>query len=89
MTSTPFSFRATDDAIDDLRLRLRHTRWAAPIGAPGWEAGTDATELRRLVDYWATAYDWREHESAINALPAFTSDIARIRVLTRSPHFSQ
>ncbi|GLZ01044.1 epoxide hydrolase family protein [Actinoplanes sp. NBRC 103695] len=61
--------------LDDLRARLRNTRWATswPIGA--WEAGTDGTLLRRLVDHWATAYDWRKHEADINALPSHIADI--------------
>jgi pimeloyl-ACP methyl ester carboxylesterase len=64
-----------DTDLDDLRARLRRTRWAEswPIGA--WEAGTDGAELRRLVDYWAAGYDWRKHEAAINALPSRFADI--------------
>jgi pimeloyl-ACP methyl ester carboxylesterase len=59
-----------DAELDDLRARLRGTRWATPWPVNAWDAGTDGDALRRLVDYWASAYDWRKHEAAINALPS-------------------
>ncbi len=62
-------------ALHELRARLRGTRWATPWPVPGWQAGTDAEELRRLAEYWADGYDWRAHESAINALPSRFADI--------------
>jgi pimeloyl-ACP methyl ester carboxylesterase len=61
--------------LDDLRARLRHTRWAKPWPVAAWQAGTDGEELKRLVDYWASGYDWRRHEAAINALPSRFADI--------------
>ena len=65
----------TDAEIDDLRARLRNTRWPTPWPVPAWSAGTDPDELRRLVSYWASSYDWRVHEAHINALPSHFADI--------------
>ena len=65
----------SDADLDDLRTRLRATRWAKPWPAEAWEIGTDGDELRRLVDYWASAFDWRKHEAAINAWPSRFADI--------------
>jgi pimeloyl-ACP methyl ester carboxylesterase len=65
----------TDADLEDLRTRLARTRWAQPWPVDAWAAGTDPGELRRLVDYWATGYDWRRHEAAINALPSRFADI--------------
>jgi pimeloyl-ACP methyl ester carboxylesterase len=61
--------------IDELRSRLLHTRWATSWATAGWAAGANRDELRRLVDYWATEYDWRVHEATINALPSHVADI--------------
>lgn len=66
----------TDAELAELRTRLAGTRWPAPWPVPGWSAGTDPAELRRLVGYWASGYDWRAHEAAINALPHHVADIA-------------
>ncbi|MFR9793980.1 epoxide hydrolase family protein [Streptomyces sp. MB22_4] len=65
----------SDADLEDLRARLRATRWPEPWPVDGWEAGTDAAELRRLVTYWATDYAWRTHEAAVNALPSHFADI--------------
>jgi pimeloyl-ACP methyl ester carboxylesterase len=64
-----------DADLDDLRARLRGTRWATPWPVGPWEAGTEGGELRRLVDYWASAYDWRKHEAALNTLPSRFAEI--------------
>jgi pimeloyl-ACP methyl ester carboxylesterase len=57
------------DEIADLRRRLRDTRWPAlwPVGR--WKAGTDAEQLRQLVEYWAEEFDWAPQQVRINALP--------------------
>ncbi|WP_410812850.1 epoxide hydrolase family protein [Micromonospora sp. 067-2] len=65
-----------DAELDELRARLRHTRWPTRWPGPRWQAGTDIDELQRLVDYWSSSYDWRSHEAAVNALPWHTADIA-------------
>jgi len=64
-----------DADLDDLQSRLRKTRWANPLPVTRWQAGTDGLELKRLVEYWASGYDWRTQEVAINALPSRFADI--------------
>ena len=66
--------------LDDLRARLRGTRWATPWPLGGWDAGVDREVLRRLVDHWASTYDWRKHEAAINALPSRFADVGGLTV---------
>lgn len=66
--------------LEDLRARLRRTRWATrwPDQGPGtaWAAGTDPDELRRLVTHWAEGFDWRAVEAEVNALPWHSADLA-------------
>ncbi len=70
--------RVPDADLEELRSRLRGTRWPRPWPAgagDGWEAGASARELRRLAGYWAEGYDWRVQEAAINALPGQVASI--------------
>jgi len=68
-------FQVPEHDLQDLRERLRHTRWPPAWPSVGWQAGTDPGELRRLVERWANGYEWRAHEEAINALPAHRIEI--------------
>lgn len=69
MTASPPAVQVAESDLQDLRWRLRHTRWPPRWPLDGWTAGTDQDELARLTGYWADGYDWRKHEAAINALP--------------------
>ena len=71
----PPTLEVPDADLDDLQARLRKTRWAKPLPVTRWQAGTDGAELKRLVEYWASGYDWRTQEAAINALPSRYADI--------------
>ena len=76
----PFVTRTASDAIDDLRHRLRTTRWFdAPEGV-GWSLGADLEELRDLVAYWADGFDWPAQEAALAALPRFTASVGGLRI---------
>ena len=75
MLTRPALMDVAQDEIEDLRRRLRRTRWPTPWpAAPGWP-GTDSDQLRRLVDYWTGGYDWRANERQINALPWHQTEI--------------
>ena len=54
-------------------------------------AGRKAGQLRPLVQYWGTNYDWRKVEAKLNALPQFVTkidglDIHFIHVRSRHPN---
>jgi pimeloyl-ACP methyl ester carboxylesterase len=76
----PFTIAVADEVLEDLRTRLRSTRW--PEAAPGapWEQGTDLTFLQALVRTWAEDFDWRGQERRLNVYPHFTTEIEGIRV---------
>ncbi len=65
--------------LEALRNRIAATRWPqvwADQSDVEWTAGAPGAELRRLADYWARGYNWRQHESEINAMPWNQADIA-------------
>ncbi|SEG86669.1 Pimeloyl-ACP methyl ester carboxylesterase [Actinacidiphila yanglinensis] len=75
MTDHPPLLAVPDAELDELRARLRGTRWPTAWPLDGWAAGTEPGELRRLVAHWADGYDWRAHEAAVNALPSHLADL--------------
>src|SRR6185369_3132448 len=70
----PFRIHVADEVLDDLRARLRHTRWPDQIPGIGWEQGTELGWLQRLVSYWAEKFDWRAWERRLNAFDHFVWD---------------
>ncbi|GIH78992.1 microsomal epoxide hydrolase [Planobispora longispora] len=71
----PFRIDIPQADLDDLRDRLLRTRFPGEMPGVGWERGVPQSYLEELVDYWATAYDWREHETKINAFPQYVTTI--------------
>jgi pimeloyl-ACP methyl ester carboxylesterase len=62
--------------LDDLRDRLRRTRWSPAWPVTGWAAGTDQAELRRLAAYWADEFDWTAQQTRIKDLPWHRATVA-------------
>jgi pimeloyl-ACP methyl ester carboxylesterase len=71
----PFSFRASDEELADLRQRIRATRWPDRETVPDDSQGVQLATMRKLADYWANDYDWRRCEVRLNALPNFVTEI--------------
>jgi pimeloyl-ACP methyl ester carboxylesterase len=71
-TPEPFTVAIPDADLQELRARLRATRWPADPG-PGY--GVDRDWLQDLVRYWAEEYDWRAQEKLINDLPNYRVEI--------------
>ncbi|WP_404477691.1 epoxide hydrolase N-terminal domain-containing protein [Novosphingobium sp. BL-52-GroH] len=56
-----------------MHRRLEHARWPAPETVEDWSQGVPLARLQALCSYWRDEYDWRRCETALNALPQFTT----------------
>jgi microsomal epoxide hydrolase len=72
---TPFRIQVPEVVLDDLKQRLRRTRWPDQVSGSGWDYGTDSAYLRELVAYWADGFDWRRQEEMLNRLPQFMASV--------------
>jgi pimeloyl-ACP methyl ester carboxylesterase len=61
--------------IDDLRARLRNTRWPEKETVDDWTQGTPLAYLQELCGTWAEQYDWRALEERLNSYDQFTTEI--------------
>jgi microsomal epoxide hydrolase len=64
----PYEISVPEETLDDLRARLRWTRWPEQPAGEGWELGVDIRYLTELCKYWTDAYDWRRLEARLNEL---------------------
>jgi pimeloyl-ACP methyl ester carboxylesterase len=85
----PFVIAADGAALDDLRDRLRRTRWPERETVEDWSQGVPLAYVRDLCGHWADGYDWRATQARLNRIPQFTTGIDGLDVHflhVRSPH---
>jgi len=70
-----FRIAVPEAELDDLRERLRRSRWPERETVDDWSQGVPLAYLEELCDHWASAYDWRATEARLNALPQFRTEI--------------
>lgn len=69
----PLRLAVPEQELDDLRERLRRTRWpeAETVGEHGrtadWSQGPPRSYLVEMARHWAEDYDWRRVETRLNA----------------------
>ena len=79
-----FRVEVPETELEDLRARLRQTRW--PEHETDASQGVPLDYLEELCAYWADGYDWRVVEARLNALPQCRSDgIHFIHVRSENP----
>ena len=75
--------------LEDLRDRLRRTRWPEAETVDDWSQGVPLAYQQELCRYWAEEYDWRATESRLNGFPQFRTEIDGLGIHflhVRSPH---
>lgn len=77
---TPFLIQIEEEVLADLRVRIHNTRWPDQLPSMGWEQGTERDELRRLLGYWADAFDWQAQEQALNAFHHFRAELDGVHI---------
>jgi pimeloyl-ACP methyl ester carboxylesterase len=71
----PFRVEIPEEDLADLRRRIVATKWPERETVPDSSQGVPLATMQELARYWATDYDWRRCEAALNALPQFTTEI--------------
>jgi len=72
----PFSLPYSQEAVDDLRERVRQTRWPDEAPAGPWTQGFDRAALMDLCRYWADEFDWKAQVERLAAVPHFRFEAA-------------
>src|SRR2546428_11083247 len=71
----PFRVGFSDAELNELRRRIKATRWPEPETVADDSQGVRLALMQALAQYWATDYDWRKCETRLNALPQFITEI--------------
>jgi pimeloyl-ACP methyl ester carboxylesterase len=71
----PFHFKASEEALSDLRRRINATKWPERETVTDASQGVQLATMQALARYWATEYDWRKIEAKLNSYPNFITEI--------------
>src|SRR5579885_3126969 len=71
----PFGVNISEAALNDLKQRLRRTRWPDELKNSGWKNGSNLSYMKEFCNYWLHNFDWRKVESEINSYPNFITKI--------------
>src|SRR5829696_3455811 len=84
-----FRIAVSDEVLDDLRARLRQTRWPEAETVDDWNQGIPLAYVQEVCGYWADGYDWRAREAALNRFDQYRTTIDGLGfhlIHVRSPH---
>ena len=70
-----FRIEVSDEQLEDLRRRLRATRWPEKQPVDDWSQGIPLAYVQEVCDYWAERYDWRAREARLNGFAQFRTSI--------------
>ncbi len=65
----------TDEELLDLEHRLLNARYGTELNDTQFQYGFPAGELKKVVEHWLLAFDWRAQEEQLNQFPQFKTEI--------------
>jgi pimeloyl-ACP methyl ester carboxylesterase len=71
----PFHITVSEAALNDLRQRIKSTRWPDKETVNDDSQGVQLATMQKLAKYWGAEYNWRKVEAKLNALPQFVTTI--------------
>lgn len=75
-----FAIEISEPLLDDLRQRLKLTRFPDEETVGNWDQGIPLSYVRELVDYWRNDYDWHQCEQLLNSWPNFKTQLDGIDI---------
>ena len=63
----PFKINVSQDVLDDLKSRLKNTRFAPDLNNEDMYYGLSTSYMKDLVSYWLNQFDWKKAEKEINS----------------------
>jgi epoxide hydrolase len=76
----PFTIDVSQPVLDDLRERLKRTRFPGEIDGTGWDYGANRAYMKDLVAYWRDTFDWRAQERRLNQFDQFKTTIDGLEI---------
>ncbi|OQV21190.1 Epoxide hydrolase 1 [Hypsibius exemplaris] len=76
----PWKLQVSNKDLEDLKDRLRNTRYGTAMPGQNFVYGFPADQLKKVVDYWLNKYDWKKQEALINQYDHFKTNIEGLNI---------
>lgn len=71
----PYRVSISEADVKDLRQRVLATKWPDMETVMDASQGAKLSQMKELINYWGTQYDWRKAETKLNKYPQFITKI--------------
>jgi pimeloyl-ACP methyl ester carboxylesterase len=71
----PFKIETSEAELDEMRRRIKAMRWPEHETVNDTSQGVPLELAQEMARHWASDYDWRKCEAALNAMPQFLTEI--------------
>lgn len=75
MKMTPYTVHIHEDDIQELKRRLKRTRWPDELPGANWDYGIPLSFMKDMIAYWKEEFDWRAVERRINSFSNYIATI--------------
>lgn len=75
-----FNITFSKKGQDDLKKRLKNTRYFESLEGTEWSYGTRSDEMKKVVDYWLNKYSWKTQEKVLNQYDHYRTKIEGISI---------
>lgn len=77
---TAFEIAIPDKDVQQLKDRLRSTRWTDAVNEASWKYGASLPYMKSLVNYWYKDFDWKNQQKRLNQFDHYKADIDGVQV---------
>ncbi|OQV21192.1 Epoxide hydrolase 1 [Hypsibius exemplaris] len=76
----PWKLQVSNKDLEDLKDRLRNTRYGTAMSGQNFVYGFPADQLKKIVDHWLNKFDWKKQEALINQYDHFKTNIEGLNI---------
>lgn len=80
MSITPYKVSIPEADLEDLRTRIRMTRWPSPESVNDWSQGVPLEETKKAAQHWLHHYSWRRCEELLNSWPQYHTTLLDLSI---------
>lgn len=80
MSEQPFQIDIQAEQLEDLKARLKLTRFPDKETPDDWSQGIPLAYIQEIRDYWLNEYNWPERQTLLNQWPGYKTELRGLEI---------